>query len=360
MIQPHASLTPDLLPGWYTDMVRDLTFPLGWKPGHTDVAAWSQTGRRALEELLLQGPAPDPTPEVLATEDRDGYRVTHLTLALGPHRRTGAYLAVPDGRGPFPAVVLLHDHGARFTIGKEKMIRPLAGHPKADEAQAWADKYYGGRFVGDEAARRGWIVLSIDALGWGDRQLPGYDAQQALASNLLGLGSSWSGLIAAEDAASAEFLWHHPLVDPSRVAAVGFSMGAVRAWQLHALSSRVRATAAVCSFGTVAGQMVPGGNRVRGQSAFSMTHPGLARLLDYPDVAALGAPKPLLMIHGTEDRLFPVADVGRAYEKTASVYRAAGRSGDFVAEFRAGGHTFPESDQDRVWTWLDNVVPRRV
>lgn len=360
MTQPNAALTPDLLPGWYADLVRDLTFPLGWKPGLTDVAAWARAGRSAFEALLLQDPTPDPAPEVVATEDRDGYRVTSLTLALGPHRRTSAYLAVPGGRGPFPAVVLLHDHGAKFSLGKEKMIRPLAGHPKAAEAQAWADQCYGGRFAGDEAARRGWVVLSIDALGWGDRQVPGYDAQQALASNLLGLGSSWAGLIAAEDAASAEFLWNHPLVDPTRVAAVGFSMGSVRAWQLHALSSRVRATAAICSFGTVAGQLVPGGNRVRGQSAFSMTHPGLARLLDYPDVAALGAPKPLLMVHGTDDRLFPVADVETAYQKTAAVYRAAGLPGNFVGEFRPGGHTFAVPDQERVWTWLDDALPCRV
>ena len=40
--------------------------------------------------------------------------------------------------------------------------------------------------------------------------------------------------------------------------------------------------------------MVPGNNQTTGQSAFSMTHPGLANLLDYPDVASLACPKPML------------------------------------------------------------------
>lgn len=271
------AITPDQLPGWHREALEALDFPLGWKPGIQDPEEWRRRGREAFRALLLEDSRIlDPAPEVLATEQREGYRVSRLELSLGRFRRTGALLAVPAGPGPFPAALVLHDHGAFFDLGKEKVIRPLSGHPKTEEAVGWAARNYGGAFIGDELAGRGWVVLATDALGWGDRAGGGYEGQQALASNLLGLGSSWAGLIAVEDQAAAAFLTTLP-VDRDRIAAVGHSMGAFRAWQLAALSDQIRATVAVCSFGTLAGLLVPGGNRTRGQSAFTMTHPGLAR-----------------------------------------------------------------------------------
>ena len=50
----------------------------------------------------------------------------HQAVRLSRYYTVPAYLLIPDGRGPFPAINALHDHGAHFFIGKEKMIRPLA------------------------------------------------------------------------------------------------------------------------------------------------------------------------------------------------------------------------------------------
>ena len=52
--------------------------------------------------------------------------------------------------------------------------------------------------------------------------------------------------------------------------------------------------------------MRPGGNQLRGQSAFAMLHPALGGRLDYPDVAGLAAPKPMLFLSGRHDQHFPV------------------------------------------------------
>ena len=64
---------------------------------------------------------------------------------LTGYSRVNAYMLVPDGEGPFPAVVLLHDHGGHYTIGKEKMIRPFGVSPEVlADADAWAKQCYGG------------------------------------------------------------------------------------------------------------------------------------------------------------------------------------------------------------------------
>ena len=71
--------------------------------------------------------AVSPEISVIASEQRDGYEcrlVEFETDRGGPVR---AYLLVPDisGKEKLPAVLMLHDHGARFDIGKEKLVRPF-------------------------------------------------------------------------------------------------------------------------------------------------------------------------------------------------------------------------------------------
>lgn len=87
-----------------------------------------------------------------------------------------------------------------------------------------------------------------------------------------------------------------PSVNPKRIGVLGFSMGAYRAWQLAALSDQVAATAAISWFGNYQGLMTPDNNVLRGQSSFYMLHPGIANKLDFPDIASLAAPKPMLLL----------------------------------------------------------------
>ena len=62
-----------------------------------------------------------------------------------------ALIWTPKAAGPHPAVRLLHDHGAKFDIGKEKMIEPWeVPAEKRNSARQWVEQYYGGRFLGDE------------------------------------------------------------------------------------------------------------------------------------------------------------------------------------------------------------------
>jgi hypothetical protein len=46
-------------------------------------------------------------------------------------------MLLPPGPGPHPAVLLLHDHGSAFAIGKEKVLTPWDDPAHAAEAVAW-------------------------------------------------------------------------------------------------------------------------------------------------------------------------------------------------------------------------------
>lgn len=301
---------------------------------------------------------PDATkifaPETISKEDRGSYTAEKLALNITDDNRISALLLMPKTPGPHPAVVLLHDHGSKFDIGKEKLIRPWNDAKKLASAQAWADKFFSGKFIGDELAQRGYAVIAIDSPGWGDRGPMVYDQQQALASNYFNLGRSLAGEVAYEDMRTVDFIAAHAGIDSKRVGVLGFSMGGFRAWQLAALSDKVAATAVISWFGTYNGLMQPGNNVLRGQSAFYMLHPGMPALMDIPDIASLAAPKPMLIFSGSKDKLFPPQAVAEAFEKVHRVWASQHADEKLVTKsWPELGHVFYQQQQDEVFPWLD-------
>ena len=218
----------------------------------------------------------------------------------------------------------------------------------------WVDKLYGSRFLADDLARRGYVCLAVDALNWSDRGGAGAEGQQQLASNLMHFGMSLAGLIAHEDMRAAAFLAQRPEVDRRRIAAMGLSMGGFRTWQLTAMSPDISAGVAVGWMATAKGLMVPGNNQTKGQSAFTMTHPGLFNDLDYPDIASLACPKPMLFYNGRQDTLFPVASVNDAYKKMSGVWQSQGVGERLVTKLWDVPHVFNRDMQEQAFDWLDH------
>ncbi|CAL9389200.1 hypothetical protein SUDANB58_01219 [Streptomyces sp. enrichment culture] len=345
------------LPGFHWALRDELRFPLAWGTSPIrDFGTWRRAARAKVEELLLVD-RQDGTPYAPEFTDRaeaDGYTRERVTVSLTRYERVPGVLLTPHGTGPFPAVLLLHDHGSRFDIGKEKLVRPWYDDTRLASARQWTRQCYGGRFLGDELARRGHVVLCLDALGWGERGPLVYERQQALASNLYHLGSSLAGLLAREDERAAAFLAGLDRVDARRVAALGFSLGGYRAWQAAALSDAVTAAASVCWMTGLKGLTVPGNNTLRGQSAFHMLHPGLARYLDIPDVASLAAPKPMLFLNGGRDPLFTPEGVRAAHARLRAVWGSLHAGERLRTElWPAAGHDFTVRMQEEVLAWLD-------
>lgn len=345
------------LPVFHDALHKKMHFSLGWNAGVRDPYAWRNAGLAKARELML--PAGEENtpfmPAVIDEIDRGSYFARKVEFNVTAESRVLALMLVPKGRGPFPAALMLHDHGSRFDIGKEKLIQTWGDDARLASSQEWAGKFFSGRFPGDELARRGYVVLAVDALGWGDRSVLGFktESQQALASNLFNLGTSFAGIIAQEDARAAEFLATRHEVDRNRVASIGFSMGAFRAWQVAALSDFITVGVADCWMATMQGLLVPGNNQLKGQSAFSMLHPHIGRYLDYPDVAALAAPKPMLVYAGDQDPLFPLDSVNAAFAKMRQVWAANGAADRLETRIWPLGHVFVKEQQDAAFDWLD-------
>src|SRR5690606_5132182 len=120
-----------------------------------------------LDALLAPEASSLAQPKVLQQENRGSYQAELWQIPLSSISHSKALLLRPTTPPIKAAMLLLHDHGAYFVIGKEKMIRPFTDSTLKTEATNWVHKYYGGRLIGDDLANRGYLVLAADTLGFG-------------------------------------------------------------------------------------------------------------------------------------------------------------------------------------------------
>ncbi|MCR5395068.1 MAG: prolyl oligopeptidase family serine peptidase [Bacteroidales bacterium] len=345
-------------PACLDQMQATLTYPMAW--GNSPIKQfdlWRNEARSCVLDAMLMAPpaATDRKTEVIATERRKGYEARKLRFNLSEFTRAEAYYLVPDGEGPHPTVILLHDHGGHYVIGKEKMVRPFACPDSIKEdADWWLTKCYGTQYVGDYLAQHGYAVFVTDALYWGDRaRKEGRRKEQhmRMAGNLMELGYCWSGIMAYDDIYTADFVATLPEVDASRIACMGHSMGGYRTWMLAAMSDRIKAGVAVCWMVTTDVQCSwEYGNEWGG---FANTLPGIKRYMDYPHIASMACPKPMYFINGKKDKLFQPVGVEKAYRYMHSVWDSQGAGQNLKTELWDMPHWCGNEVQEAALQFLD-------
>jgi cephalosporin-C deacetylase-like acetyl esterase len=243
----------------------------------------------------LMGGLPGKTPlnaRVLGTTKADGFRMEKVVFESQPNYRVTAILYVPDSAAAgkkLPAIVVSPGHAAS---GKA------------------SDYPFASAF-----ARNGFVVLSYDIVGMGERlqYLDPANPDKSLAGRptgehgLAGLQPTLIG-----DAVARYFLWDavravdylasRPEVDADRIGAFGCSGGGMVTAILGALDTRVKAVAPACyitSFDT----LLPSA----GPQEAEQSIPGfIASEYDLADWVELAAPRPYAVISTASD-MFPFA-----------------------------------------------------
>ena len=341
------------LPVYADSLLQDLTYPLAWGNSPIkDFKKWKEAARQKVFDCMLMPPPEASRLEatVLFEEHRDGYTARKIELRLSRYYTVPAYVLIPDGKGPFPAVNVLHDHGAHLCIGKEKVIRPLSCEAPAviKDAEEWVSGY-GGQFFGDYLAQHGYVVFSADAPMWGERgqkEGPKREKYDIIAGNMMMYGIDLSAYMTYDDIAGTEFLAQMPEVDADRVGCTGWSMGAYRAWMLAALSDRIKAASAICWMVTTDEQLSLKYKRTE-NGGFANCLPGLRRWLDYPHIASIACPKAMLFINGKQDKLFPIAGVEKAFRIMHDTWKSQGAADKLETELWDMPHSCPIEAQER-------------
>lgn len=359
------------IPTYVETLKKELTYPMAW--GNSPIKnfkKWKKSARAKVFECMMTPPkaAAAWDMEVLGEEQRDGYKAQKIAFNINAYSRITAYLLIPDGKGPFPTVNALHDHGAHLFIGKEKMVRPFFTPEEQDapakqalcqeildDADAWARQLYDNQYVGDYLAKHGYVVFSADAPMWGERgRKEGVDRNKydLIAGNMMMLGRDLSAFMTYDDISSTEFLASLPMVDAKRIGCVGCSMGAYRSWMLSALSDRIKAGASICWMITTDAQLTRRFGR-KENGGFANCIPALRQYLDYPHIASLACPKPMLFINGTKDKLFPVPGVKDAFAEMHKVWKSQGADNLLDTELWDIPHSCGLKAQEKMLEFLD-------
>ena len=342
------------LPRYVEQLKKELTYPLAWgNSGIKDFAEWKTAARAKVFECMMTPPkqAESYDCQVIGEERRDGYTARKILFNVNAYSRITAYLLIPDGKGPFPAVNMLHDHGGHLYIGKEKMVRPFdVDTAVVNDADRWVEKLYDGQYAGDYFARNGYVVFSADAPMWGERgREEGVDRSKydIICGNMMMLGRDLSAFMTYDDITGTEFLASLPEVDKSRIGCMGCSMGAYRAWMLAALSDKIAAAASICWM-TVTDVQMSVKDKKREYGGFANCIPALRQWLDYPHIASIACPKPMLFINGTRDHLFPVDGTHSAFSVMHDVWRSQNVDSALETELWDVPHSCGKALQQRV------------
>lgn len=386
-LPPDPEAGPDLgnLSGAVEWIARERAPSLSYlDPRWKSLEAWKGSARPALLRHLGFDPAPRAAQaRVVGREERDGFAVETVRIPASPAYEIPARVLVPTGRrGRLPAVVALHCHGGEYAWGSEKLVTDPADPPAL---VAYRERLYG-RPYSELLARRGFVVIVIDALYFGERRLrpetvpaeavpaeardafrslaslaPGTEERHAVekrvaaafeavfAKTMLVSGASWPGVLAWDDQRSVDYLLTRPDVDPRRIGCIGLSGGALRAVMLMGSDPRVRA-GCVAAWMTTLGELLPRHARRHTWMAYA---PGLRASLDLPDVAALVAPGALLVQQCLRDTLFPMEGMRGAVRKLERIHAKAGIPERFRGTFHDEPHSFRPAMQDEAFAWLE-------
>lgn len=350
-------------------------FPLSFLNTRFDALTdWKKAARKKLLDLLHYSPAAcKPEAETVARVDCGDYVRESVRFNTTPDIRVPAYVLVPKATArPLPAIVALHDHGGFYLWGKEKIVQIDGEHSALGD---FRKQYYGGKSIALELVRQGYLVVVIDMFYWGDRRMlldddpadwrerpasltneriRAFNARAGQNEQLVGrtiysAGFTWPGVMCWDDIRTVDYLLTRPDVDAKRIGCVGLSVGGLRSCHLAALDDRIRAAVVVGWMTSFPWQLK---KQIRNTIGFTKVVPGLYQHLDYPDVASLAIPTPMLVINGSKDGLFHPEGVKASFQKLNACYAKARVPDRCRTRLYDTPHEFNTEMQTEAWAWL--------
>jgi dienelactone hydrolase len=285
---------------------------------------------------------------VVGVEEREGYTVERFEFDNGAGAVVPGVTVIPKGRGGrLPGILYCHWHGGEYDGGKRELFE--AKHTPEVPAVA--------------LAARGYVVVAIDAYGFGERNGKGPGSEErggagewSASKFNLWFGRTQWGMMLRDDLMALDYLASRADVDSGRLGVTGISMGATRSWWLMALDERLRAGVAVACMTRYQDLIRAGQLGAHGIYYFV---PGMLQHFDTEAVIGLIAPRPVLFLTGDRDGGSPVAGIRALEEVVGGVYRLYGAeaAGHFESRVYEGvGHEYTADMWRRMLAWMDRHV----
>jgi dienelactone hydrolase len=292
-------------------------------PTYATLPEWEAHQAHLRRQILVAAglyPLPEKTPlhpEISGRIERGDYSIEKVALETMPGYYLGGNLYRPlHPGGKVPAVLTPHGH---WTYGR------LENSPD-----------FSGPALGINLARQGYVAFAYDMVGYNDTLQTEHrfssPAYQLWSFTPLGL-QLWNSMRALD------FVESLPEVDSRRIAVTGASGGGTQAFLLAAVDSRVRAAAPV----NMVSFIMQGG-------CVCENAPGLRIGTSNVEIAAMMAPRPMLLVSATGDwtRNVPREE----YPAIRSIYELYKQPDNVaVVQFQAE-HNFNRRSREAVYGFL--------
>lgn len=278
-----------------------------WK-GQIKSKLWELVG---LEKIAKNTCPPDF--QIEEDVKMDGYRRIRFTFESEKGAIVPAYLLIPDtGKEKYPVAICVQGHSTGFhnEIGVIKYESDLNRQPRAQHAL--------------QAVSNGFAALTIEQRAMGERKTV-RNSHEALmctysAMTALQLGRTVIGERVWDVSRAIDQLNHFSQLDLDKIMMLGGSGGGTATFYTTCYDHRIKFAVpsyAFCSYET---------------SILDIFHcpcnyiPCASEWFEMQDLAALIAPRNLLVVTGLKDRIFPIDGVNEGFETVKAIYEQEGVS----------------------------------
>lgn len=259
--------------------------------------------REQLFEMLGLDPRPEKTSlkaEITGTVEHDEFVVEKIHFQSRPGLYVTGNLYRPKSSDEkLPTILYVCGHG----------------RVKIDGVSYGNKTYY--QHHGGWFARNGYVCLIIDTLQLGEIEGIHHGTYREKMWWWNARGYTSAGVEAWNCIRALDYLQSRPEVDPDRIGVTGRSGGGAYSWWISALDDRVKVAVPVAGITSLHNHVVDGCVEGHCDCMYMVN----TYRWDFPIVAALVAPRPLLISNTDKDRIFPLDGVIDIYNKAKRVYQ---------------------------------------
>lgn len=289
--------------------LKNLCPSMAFDPEKESLGEWQKRAEEKLTELLgLPYKKCDLLFDKEYEKEFPGFKEIRFTFQSEEGEFVNAILWLPENavNAKPPVMICLQGHstGMHLSLGRPK-------HEGDKE-----DSESGDRNFAVQCIKHGIAAVAIDQRCFGERGgTPEPDcyvaSMSAIISGRTTIGGRVWDVMNLIDVLENEF---SDTLDTDKIYCMGNSGGGTATFYATALEKRIKAAIPSCAFATFHG------------SIGSMYHcscnfvPGIAKYFDMAELAALIAPRPLVIVSGREDRIFPLDTAEHEFSRLRDIY----------------------------------------
>jgi len=286
-----------------------------------------------MQDMPLDSERPDLNIRITGTIQQEGYRIEKLYYESLPGLYVPANLYIPDNIvEPRPAILYVCGH----SLTQKVRYQP---YPK-------------------KFAELGFVCLIIETIQFGEVRGHHHGCYSQGWFNWYSRGYNPGGVEVWNAIRGLDLLAERPEVDPSKLGVTGISEGGSQSFYIAAADPRIKAAAPVCGASTLKAQI--GTRTVDGHCDCMM--PINTYQLDFQDIGALIAPRPLLIAQADRDGINTIESVRELHDDVTKMYELYDVPDNIEFVETPGGHSYHRISRQAIHSFflehlMDTLVP---